>query len=503
MEFSGQRGDPITPWSVGKYARRSATIHLCSEDAQSTGHTFFEGTIASYDPAAHTVTLFDPGQAIRDKFANLQDPVAELRNAAMGVEFTSPSLALANGTGVSAAGNDFTKVLLDEQFKGFDDLCNPFTPITVRTIATGAGAGDYQGLATADSDIIVERQGDRYYFKVREEQFPTVAQAKHKPKTRLAQDYDWGNGFGKQVNKGYVLELINWDSYPGRRHDLTHASEYFVTDLHFSGFESANGDRVVFVADQIPANLKTALDAVSAPAGFVNNVSKTLGGDTVAGGALDNPADRLYTWNLFPATRLVAQQDGFDAPDDNHCNYSVTLPNTIGYPEHKRCLLQVQSLSVHSEAYAAPDPTKRINPVYVGVEIDGIAVQNNFSSHSDTAGGKVHSTQLVGTFNLETKALRQASEVHYDVSMAFAYGFDNNRSILTDGVLCSSPFGKEIRIKLHNLTNKALLNTNSDNGLLVRRAGDRPAENSKDIINNPTHLTLRLLFLDEDDMPMR
>jgi hypothetical protein len=85
------------------------------------------------------------------------------------------------------------------------------------------------------------------------------------------------------------------------------------------------------------------------------------------------------------------------------------------------------------------------------------------------------------------------------VSRAFAYGFDNHRSILTDGVLCSSPFGKQIRIKLLNLTNKELLNTNSDNGTVLMKE----TPNSKDIINNPTHLTLRLLFLDDDDLPMR
>ena len=109
---------------------------------------------------------------------------------------------------------------------------------------------------------------------------------------------------------------------------------------------------MVFVADQLPTNLLTALIALGVNA---DNTSKSLGGTTA--GALDNPADRLYTWNLFPATRLSAQQDGFDDPNDNHCNYSVTIPNTIGYPEHKRCLVQVQSMSVHSEAYAVPDPT--------------------------------------------------------------------------------------------------------------------------------------------------
>ena len=492
MEFSGQRGDAHSPWSVGKYAKRSATIHLCSEDAQSKGHTFFEGTIASYDTANHAVTLFDPGQVIRDKFDNLQEPAAELRNAAMGLEFSSSSLALYGGTGVSAAGDDFTKVQLSAEFKGFDALTNPFTPLDVRT-TTG---GDYQGLNVADSDIKVERQGGRYYFKVREEMFPLIAQAKQNSKVRLARDYDWGTSFADQAKKGYVLELINWDAYPGNEDDIDAADAFLVTDLQFAGLEDANGQRVVFVADQLPADLLVVLLALGVNA---DDTAISLGGTTVA--ALDNPADRLFTWNLFPATRLSAQQDGFDDPNDNHCNYSVTIPNTIGYPEHKRCLVQVQSLSVHSEAYAVPDPSKRINPVYVGVEVEGIAVQNNFSSHigSTRFGGKVQSTQLVGTFNLESKALRQASEVHYDVSRAFAYGFDNNRSILTDGVLCSSPFGKQIRIKLLNLTNKELLNTNSDNGNVLMKE----TPNSKDIINNPTHLTLRLLFLDDDDLPMR
>ena len=502
MEFEGQRGDAVTPWSVGKYAKRSATIHLCSEDAQTNAHTFVEGTIASYDAVNHAVTVFDPDQAIRQKFVNLQEAHAELRNAAMDHEFSSASLALFNGTGVSTGGNDFTKLQLSAEFKGFDVFANPFTPLNVRSITVG---GAYQGLNAAGSDIRVERQGGRYLFKVKEEMFPLIADAKQNSKVRLARDYDWGTTFGQQASLGYVLELIDWDADPdeiGDRANLGLANTYLVTDLQYAGLENEDGERVVFSADTIPANLAIALVQLGVT---VDGNAISLGGpdpSTEDVAALQNPEDRLFTWNLFPATRLTAQQDGFDDPNDNHCNYAVTIPNLIGYPEHKRCLLQVQSLSVHSEAYAVPDASKRINPVYVGVQVDGIAVQNNFSSHIESRrfGGKVQSTQLVGNFNLESKALRQASEMHYDVSRAFAYGFDNSRSILDDGVLCSSPFGRQIRIKLLNLTNSELLNTNSDNGTQLRIPH---RSNSKDIINNPTHLTLRLLFLDDDDLPMR
>ena len=79
-----------------------------------------------------------------------------------------------------------------------------------------------------------------------------------------------------------------------------------------------------------------------------------------------------------------------------------------------------------------------------------------------------------------------------------AYNYTNQRSIVDDGILCSSPFGKQIRVRFVNLTNNKKLNTNSDDGVLVRGSNS-----PTDIINNPTHLTLRLLFLDDDDLPMR
>jgi len=78
-----------------------------------------------------------------------------------------------------------------------------------------------------------------------------------------------------------------------------------------------------------------------------------------------------------------------------------------------------------------------------------------------------------------------------------SYGYDNSRSVLDDGVLINSPFGKSVRVRFLNLTTNETLNTNAADDL-----GDN-RNTTSDIINNPTHVTLRLLFLDDDDIPMR
>ena len=188
---------------------------------------------------------------------------------------------------------------------------------------------------------------------------------------------------------------------------------------------------------------------------------------------------------MFPATKVDAITHSFANPTDNHCNYIATIPNTIGYPEHKRCLAQVQSFALHGEADFAPQHTDRINPMFVGVEVAGLGIQHNFSSHNSTSS--VTNSNILGYANFELRDQKPQ-----------AYNYTNQRSIVDDGILCSSPFGKQIRVRFVNLTNNKTLNTNSDDGVLVRGSNS-----PTDIINNPTHLTLRLLFLDDDDLPMR
>ena len=114
---------------------------------------------------------------------------------------------------------------------------------------------------------------------------------------------------------------------------------------------------------------------------------------------------------------------------------------------------------------------------------------------NETTESKVSTTSLVGSFCLDSRG--QRSWFHTDSNPPLSYGFDNQRSILDDGVLINSPFGKQLRVRLINLSNKKTLNTNTGEH---DETGHAPSD---DINENPTHLTLRILFLDDDDLPDR
>ena len=68
------------------------------------------------------------------------------------------------------------------------------------------------------------------------------------------------------------------------------------------------------------------------------------------------------------------------------------------------------------------------------------------------------------------------------------------RSIVDDGILVQSPFGKNLRIRFVNLTSGETLASGSLEG---------DANYSDAIQNNTTHLVLRMVFLDDDEIPMR
>jgi hypothetical protein len=81
----------MEPWSVGKYAKRTATLHLGSEDQQSTTHSTLDYAnvlVLGYDRAPQNLAdalrtyisiVFWSGVAVRDpKFA--QDSESGLRS---------------------------------------------------------------------------------------------------------------------------------------------------------------------------------------------------------------------------------------------------------------------------------------------------------------------------------------------------------------------------------------------------------------------------------------
>ena len=93
MEFQGQRGDPLSAWSVGKYAKRSATIHLCSEDCQTTANQVFSSTIATYTDNG-SVTVFDTGKKIRDAIQDGQEPRVRVHNPGFNTTLDTTTVAL-------------------------------------------------------------------------------------------------------------------------------------------------------------------------------------------------------------------------------------------------------------------------------------------------------------------------------------------------------------------------------------------------------------------------
>jgi hypothetical protein len=70
--------------------------------------------------------------------------------------------------------------------------------------------------------------------------------------------------------------------------------------------------------------------------------------------------------------------------------------------------------------------------------------------------------------------------------------YTSHRSVVDAGVLTGTPFGKRVRVRLKNLTTGEDLKFNVDGATVDTEA-----------LNMPVHITLRLLFLDDDEIPDR
>ena len=200
---------------------------------------------------------------------------------------------------------------------------------------------------------------------------------------------------------------------------------------------------------------------------------------------IDNGTLRNGTYELYSK---------FFYDNSNNSSFDVTIPNIIGYPEWNRCLMQVMSVTTSDidPSDAAMDNDKSVKPVICGVELSGIAVHNSFSNtigfhNINFTNGEFAESQLVGVVPLESLPGGNGTVGRSYVS---------SRSILDDGVLTSSPFGKRIRVRLKNMT------TGDD---LVMQPNPVVAANLEDgeVRDNPVHIVLRLLFLDSDEVPDR
>ena len=163
MEFQGQRGDPAQAWSVGKYAKRSTTIHLCSEDVQQTESAQFEADVASVvlgEPGQDSglITIFDRGKKIRDFVQSAGTVKAHVSNNAVGsahrdVELTvAPAGNIENVVvdGASVAGESFTTLQNVTKYGTANARgLNVFEQQPVRAIDTGQ---DYNNLGSGNPD---------------------------------------------------------------------------------------------------------------------------------------------------------------------------------------------------------------------------------------------------------------------------------------------------------------------------------------------------------------
>ena len=156
---------------------------------------------------------------------------------------------------------------------------------------------------------------------------------------------------------------------------------------------------------------------------------------------------------------------------------NVSVPNIDNFPHKKRCMLMVKDLSIIAPIL---DHTGQIDwsneqlydGPFVSVEMDGLAVQNNYNNiHNQSnsiAYGTLKTHQVIddeteyGNFYLESSCVNP----------------------LTDGVLCGSPFGKQFTIRIIDMYG-------GDGVTIVQQVVADGLQ---------MFLTLKLLFLDEEDM---
>ena len=186
-----------------------------------------------------------------------------------------------------------------------------------------------------------------------------------------------------------------------------------------------------------------------------------------------------YFWVVeVPEIRLQ------DRIGEHHQNYTCFIPNSIGYPEHKRCLVQVQECWLSSPT--GLNNWVRQQPPLLGVELSGVAAKNVFTmSVGGRAGVAESNGNLIGVGIVELfshPVFQNTGDVgvqSVNDNRKVSIGWRNTRSILDDGVLINTPFGRHINVKLVNMGN------------------------NKVFANTPSHVVLRLVFLDDDELPGR
>jgi len=557
-----KHGNPTEAWSVGKYAKRSATIHLCSNDlSQTAGHFRFKTTLVEKRTAT-SISVVDKDGDVREGVGKY--PAKLIIQHFDGSESEVDPVVTLSGDGEDNDHKEETKlnVTVDDKaiFSGPSMIPGLDPKLVEDPLAVGYDADKIarrdnilRGTRAAAADrspyhALVEQQnnqhpiilfnllstrmpsyaGDHYLMCIPMHMFPHHLEDYEKGsldcRDRLAVDYDQDDPdhWRQHANNGYRLELYHSangaaeaDGSSAATFNLVYTTSLDVLGVYQNPATMLEHLVVVRIPyDQYIYNLFNsdigAGDGAGGDGDYNSNRTNAPEGPATAAdatnvGSIFYLADKLeaggrnnqYRVNIRKMPHTYIQSYNHFPDGQDHCNYEVTIPNTIGYPEHKRCLVQVQSLCLYGKNVFLDDDIygmgKQTNPVYVGVLLEGVGGQNVYSTYlsNDVQDSKVSTTSLVGTFCLDTRGQRQ--NIH-GIGSPLSFGFDNHRSILDDGVLINSPFGKQIRVRLLNMSNKKTLNTD---------AGSFGYSTADDINENPTHLTLRILFLDDDDLPDR
>jgi hypothetical protein len=462
-EGCGDKNLAMAPWSVGKYAKRAATLHLGSEDQLLLNAS--NTTVLS-----RLSVLFNKGQGggfVTVRVRHTNEPPDTVTNLAEFLQHQRDLVDLINEhsdyLSVSDEGKAGETAPVDQKFSfrtAIYDAANDTIKFSIPVAEFGGDLNLLQDSTVDDVTGTITSEVDPGSGAVRTDE--------------VTVQLDSGVSVSS-INVGDVIRVAK-DTHPDADVDFDHYSYGVITDIE---------------------------DQSATTAGQVHLTLDPFGVEL----SLETHAVVIRNNNV-----LSLKRRSFVRPADSHVDYGVTIPNIIGFPEHKRCLCQVQSAWFYAmdtlvDINAANDfAGAQQTPPLVGVELMGVNPQNVFSSNvgvnrgllvDQSAPRKVSNSMMIGYGLLEPIGINRYVNSGNDTSrnQRIAYGFKSFRPIVDDGVLISSPFGKGIRVRFVNMSSGQTLASGSTAADTLTFADA--------IQNNPTHLVMKLMFLDDDEVPNR
>eukprot|EP01047_Picozoa_sp_COSAG01_P059983 COSAG01_NODE_7284_length_3271_cov_65.572194_4_plen_289_part_01 len=285
----------MEPWSVGKYAKRTATLHLGSEDQTSTSHStlkYKSVLVLNYTRAVaapRTLYMLNP--------TTFEQPTrgGEVLGDIVGGHSYIEVKGFGATRGQAGAGNNA-------------DLDTQFSISSLGAVRATYRGLNIQSLPNADSlarNILTARPKHGQANQDENELDFEFTDADGVPQEASLIAFEDNQDLA-QVQVGDVLAV----GAPG----TTYGAQRTIDNYEFAVI-------VEVVNDADPADRHVVVRPKLQRATLAS-----LGG-----------GDAHITRNA-----LVDIRERGLAGTDTHVDYGLTVPNIIGYPEHKRCLIQVQ-----------------------------------------------------------------------------------------------------------------------------------------------------------------